>query len=42
VKNDEENPGKTQFRISFVESPENMAKIPKLFVELLRQFEAKR
>jgi len=42
VKNDEENPGKTQFRISFVESPENMAKIPELFVKLLRQYEAQR
>lgn len=38
----EKNPGSTQFRISFVETPENMAKIPKLFVELLRQFEASR
>lgn len=38
----EENPGRFQFRISFVETPENIAKIPKLFVELLRQFEAQR
>ncbi|OJV66463.1 MAG: aminotransferase class I/II [Clostridiales bacterium 38-18] len=37
-----DNPGSTQFRISFVETPENMAKIPELFVKLLRQFEAKR
>jgi aspartate aminotransferase len=36
------NPGSTQFRISFVETPENIAKIPTLFVELLRQFEAQR
>lgn len=42
VKKSEKNPGSTQFRISFVESPENMAKIPELFVKLLRQFEAKR
>jgi len=42
IKNDEENPGKTQFRISFVESPENMAKIPELFVKLLRQYESQR
>ncbi len=42
VKGDEANPGSTQFRISFVESPESMAKIPKLFVALLRQFEAQR
>ncbi len=36
------NPGSTQFRISFVESPENMKKVPELFVELLKQFEAQR
>lgn len=38
----EENPGKTQFRISFVESPENMLKVPELFVKILRQYEAQR
>lgn len=38
----EPNPGSTQFRISFVESPENMAKVPELFVELLKQYEARR
>lgn len=38
----EYNPGKTQFRISFVETPENMAKVPQLFVDLLRQYEASR
>lgn len=42
IKNDDENPGRTQFRISFVESPENMAKVPELFVKLLRQYEAQR
>lgn len=42
IENDEDNPGKTQFRISFVESPENMAKVPELFVKLLRQYEAQR
>lgn len=42
VKEGENNPGSTQFRISFVESPEDMAKIPELFVELLKQFEAQR
>ncbi|MBN2796372.1 MAG: aminotransferase class I/II-fold pyridoxal phosphate-dependent enzyme [Clostridia bacterium] len=36
------NPGSTQFRISFVETPENMAKIPELFVKLLQQYEAQR
>ena len=38
----EQNPGSTQFRISFVETPEKMAKVPELFVKLLRQFEAQR
>jgi aspartate aminotransferase len=38
----EYNPGSTQFRISFVETRENMAKVPELFVKLLRQFEASR
>lgn len=36
------NPGDTQFRISFVETPENMAKIPELFVKLLKAYEAQR
>lgn len=36
------NPGSTQFRISFVETPEKMAQIPELFVKLLQQFEASR
>lgn len=42
IKGDDENPGNTQFRISYVETPENMAKIPELFVKLLRQYEAQR
>jgi len=42
VKKGEVNPGSTQFRISFVETPEKMAKVPELFVKLLRQFEAQR
>jgi aspartate aminotransferase len=42
IKAGETNPGSTQFRISFVETPENMAKIPYLFVTLLRQFEESR
>ncbi len=32
------NPGKTQMRIAYVETPENMAKVPLLFAELLRQY----
>ena len=38
----ESNPGSTQFRISYVETPENMVKVPELFVKLLQQFEASR
>lgn len=38
----EVNLGSTQFRISFVESIENMTKVPELFVKLLRQYEAER
>ena len=38
----EANPGSTQFRISYVETPDNMMKVPELFVNLLRQYEAKR
>ncbi len=32
------NPGKTQMRIAYVESPEAMAEVPKLFAQLLRDF----
>ncbi len=42
IKKGEKNPGSTQFRISFVETPEKMAMVPELFVKLLRQFEAQR
>ena len=42
IKEGEENPGNTQFRISFVETPEKMAKIPELFVKLLRKYEEQR
>jgi len=37
-----DNPGSTQFRISFVETPEKLAQIPELFVKLLKQYEAQR
>jgi len=42
IKSGEVNPGSTQFRIAFVETPENMMKVPELFVKLLKQFEATR
>jgi len=38
----DKNPGKTQFRIAFIETPENMNKVPELFVKLLKQYEAQR
>lgn len=34
----EKNPGRTQMRIAYVESPENMKKVPQLFSSLLKQF----
>lgn len=42
IKAGEPNPGSTQFRISFVESPDKLEQIPELFVKLLRQYESKR
>jgi aspartate aminotransferase len=42
VEEGEYNPGATQFRISFVESPDKMAKVPELFVKLLKQYESQR
>ncbi len=41
VKAGGKNPGDTQFRISFVETPDKMAKVPKLFVQLLDKYLAK-
>jgi len=38
----ENNPGNTQMRIAYVPTPEEMKKVPKLFAELFRQYEAKR
>lgn len=32
------NPGRTQMRIAYVESPERMAQVPELFTELLKQY----
>jgi aspartate aminotransferase len=42
VKDGGHNPGKTQMRIAYVETPENMSKVADLFVELLRQYEKAR
>lgn len=38
VKNGQPNPGKTQMRIAYVETPENMKLVPKLFSTLLTQY----
>lgn len=38
VREGEENPGKTQMRIAYVEPPEKMKLVPVLFSELLRKF----
>ncbi len=38
VKSGEKNPGLTQMRIAYVESLENMRKVPKLFADLLKQY----
>ena len=37
-----DNPGRTQMRISYVEPPERMALVPRLFAELFTQYEATR
>lgn len=39
VKKGEKNPGTTQMRIAYVETPENMKKVPMLFAELFRQYQ---
>lgn len=36
------NPGRTQMRIAYVEPPESMAHVPRLFSELFRTFEDRR
>jgi len=38
----ESNPGKTQMRIAYVETPERMKLVPRLFAELFKQYEAQR
>jgi aspartate aminotransferase len=36
------NPGKSQMRVAYVETPEKMALVPRLFAELFREYEARR
>lgn len=38
----EENPGKTQMRIAYILSPEEMKLVPVLFKKLFEEFEARR
>ncbi len=38
VEEGQENPGDTQMRIAYVETPENMAKVPLLFTDLFNQY----
>lgn len=40
-KSGEKNPGKTQMRIAYVETPENMKLVPMLFCKLLKKYEGK-
>ena len=42
TKEGESSPGITQMRIALVESPENMEKVPELFIKLLKQYEESR
>lgn len=42
VTQGEKNPGDTQMRIAYVETPEKMALVPKLFKELFNQYESSR
>jgi aspartate aminotransferase len=37
-----QNPGRTQMRIAYVEPPERMALVPRLFTDLFHQYEARR
>lgn len=41
IREGEENPGKTQMRIAYVEPPEKMRLVPVLFSELLKKFTEK-
>ena len=40
ISKGEKNPGNTQMRIAYVESPENMKKVPLLFAELFTQYQS--
>jgi len=38
IENNSANPGRTQMRIAYVETPENMNKVPSLFAELFNKY----
>ncbi len=40
LKEDEDNPGKTQMRIAYVVPPEEMKLVPELFVRLFKQYDS--
>ena len=42
VAEGERNPGTTQMRVAYVEKPEVMERVPKLFTDLFKQYEAQR
>lgn len=42
VEKGQENPGKTQMRIAYVEPPDKMKLVPDLFTKLFKQYEAQR
>lgn len=42
VAEGEPNPGKTQMRVAYVETPERMRLVPRLFAPLLAAYEARR
>ena len=42
VKNGDNNPGKTQLRVSFCENPELLRLAPELLSKLFRAYEAQR
>lgn len=37
----EENPGRTQMRVAYVETPDRMKRVPRLLAELVKQYQAK-
>jgi aspartate aminotransferase len=42
IEKEEKNPGRTQMRIAYVETPERMKLVPTLFCELFKIYNEKR